>query len=135
MTFNVNVSYKGDLACDITYNPSNYKVITQAKDEKYFSPVDLLAGALAACTVSHIAYKAEAASLPLDTKDISAEIKAIMTDLPVRKVDGFDCVITVKGSGKLSERDKAVMEGAAKSCPVRNSLAADLKINCKFDYR
>lgn len=133
MTSDVSVSYKGDLYCDINYNPSNYKVSTSVKKDDFFSPSELVAGALGACTVSSMAFKAETAQIPVDAKDISLDISIIKQEEP-HKILGFKTVITVKGADKLTDKDKALLEGAAKSCPVKKMMSADLEQDISFVY-
>jgi putative redox protein len=42
--------------------------------------------------------------------------------------------IAMKISGTLSQRDKTVLENAAKTCPVARSLHPDIKQEISFEY-
>jgi uncharacterized OsmC-like protein len=131
MAFSVKVTYQGDMYCNINYIAGNYNVTTSVNLKDYFSPVDLLAGALSSCTVSMIASTIESKNLPVNARNVSMETEVLSAN---HKVNGFKTVIKITDSGKLSDKDKAVIEAAAKSCPVKAALSPDLDIEYTYRY-
>jgi putative redox protein len=94
-----------------------------------FDPVDLLSTALASCIVSYIGYTSKKNSI--ETSNLSAVINPTM-DTQHTKVTDFDIIIT--SNSPILEEHKAIIEHAAKTCPVSNTLAADVKKNFTFIY-
>lgn len=134
MTFNVNVTYKGDMYCNVKYIPGDYSVLTSVSHDDYFSPMDLLAGALSACTVSMIASTMEGKNMNIDAKNVSMETTIKTAENNPHKILGFQAIIKIIGSKSLSDKDKQLIEAAAKSCPVKNTLSTDLTIDYDFRY-
>ncbi len=131
MSYSVKVSYHGDMYCCVNYIPGNYNITTSVNLKDYFSPVDLLAGSLSACTVSMIAATVEGRKLPVNPKNISMETEPVSEN---HKVLGFNATVKIADSEKLSDKDKAIIEAAAKNCPVKGALSSDLVIDYTFRY-
>jgi len=131
MAYNVKVNYQGDMYCNVNYITGDYNIITSAAHNDYFSPVELLAGALSACTVSMIAATVKGKNIPLDTKGISMETESLVEN---HKVLGFNAVIKIAASERLSDKDKTMLEAAAASCPVKGALSPDINIKYEFRY-
>ena len=131
MAYNVKVNYQGDMYCNISYITGDYNIITSAAHSDYFSPVELLAASLSACTVSMIAATIEGKALPVKAEGISMETETLVEN---HKVLGFNAVIKIAASENLSDKDKNMIEAAAKSCPVKGALSSDLEITYEFRY-
>ncbi|MBR7158710.1 MAG: OsmC family protein [Alphaproteobacteria bacterium] len=133
MSADIEVKYQGDLYCDINYLPGDYQIKTSVKNNDFFSPVDLLAAALASCTVSNVAYSAEG-RMPIDTKDISATVEKSVEDKPVPHVSALKVTVTIKNSGQLSDKDKMILEKSADTCKVRNSIYKQIDITSEIVF-
>ena len=94
-----------------------------------FNPVDLLSTALGSCIVSYIAHTSK--KNRIDISNISSVINLTMNNQHT-KVTEFDIVITL--NSPILEEHKAIVEQAAKTCPVSNTIASDVKKNFTFIY-
>ncbi len=94
-----------------------------------FDPVDLLSTSLASCTVSYIAYISK--KNKIEISNLSSVINPTM-DAQHTKVTEFDIIITL--DSPILEEHKAIIEHAANTCPVANTLASDVKKNFTFIY-
>jgi uncharacterized OsmC-like protein len=117
--------YTGGLNCRLTHGPSGTVIETDAPTDNHgrgaaFSPTDLTAASLASCMVTTMAI---AAKLKLNrdlpgvrwevTKEMSADKPRRIVRLAVQIWLPFPKAIDVDG----------VLEGAARNCPVAQSLA------------
>jgi putative redox protein len=94
-----------------------------------FDPVDLLSTALGSCTVSYIAYISK--KNKIDISNLSSVVNPTM-DTQHTKVTDFDINITL--NSPVLEEHKEIIEHAAKTCPVSNTLSSDVKKNFTFIY-
>lgn len=94
-----------------------------------FDPVDLLSTALASCIVSYIAYISK--KNRIDISNLSSVVNPTM-DAQHTKVADFDITITL--NSPILDEHKAIIEHAANTCPVSNTLASDVKKNFTFIY-
>jgi uncharacterized OsmC-like protein len=94
-----------------------------------FDPVDLLSTSLSSCIVSYIAYISKKNNI--DVSNLSSIINPTM-NAQHTKVSDFDIIITI--NNPILEEDKVIIEHAAKTCPVGNTIAADVKKNFTFIY-
>jgi len=82
-----------------------------------FRSVDLLLGALGACSAGTMLTAAAEASIPVTS--VRVELRPVMTMAPER-VSRIKVKMTV--GGNLSEDDLAALRAAAEACKVHNSL-------------
>lgn len=94
-----------------------------------FDPVDLLSTSLGSCIVSYIGYISKKNRIVVS--NLSSVVNPTM-DAQHTKVTDFDIVITLDNS--ILEEHKAIIEHAAKNCPVSNTIASDVKKNFTFKY-
>ena len=66
-----------------------------------------------------------------ETPNVTVEINKTM-NADGTKVEAFDTVVNF--GKEFSTEQKAIMENAAKTCPVGNSLATDIKRSYQFNY-
>lgn len=128
------VTYKGDLRTECEHIQSSNKFITDAPLDnngkgKAFSPTDTVATALASCMLTIMGIKAN--DHKLDIKGTFAEVTKHMEANP-RRISKIDVLINVKG--ELKDRDKTLLENAAKTCPVIHSIHPDIVKNISFKY-
>ena len=98
------------------------------KSNRCFTPGDMLAGALGACTLTMMGYIAARSNYPLD--DVKVEV------LPSFAPDGsglksVQMHITFPKDTPEDIRRRCL--AAAERCPVKNSLSADIKITLLAD--
>lgn len=129
------ITYLGELRTEATHIKSGDKIITdppvdnRGKGEA-FSPTDLLATSLGSCmlTIMGIA----AAERQINIQGTTCSITKVMAADP-RRVSEIHAEIKFPFS--FSDREKAILEHAAKTCPVFYSLHPDIKKVITFDYR
>jgi putative redox protein len=122
------VIYIGQLRTECKHLRSGEKIITDAPvDNKgkgeAFSPTDLTATSLATCMITTMAIAAETHQIPME--GAKAEVLKIMASDP-RRIDGIEVDIYMPPLD-YSDKQKRILENAAKTCPVGRSLHPDLK--------
>lgn len=127
------VIYKGDLRTQAVHLLSHNEIITdapldnQGKGEA-FSPTDLVAAAWLSCmfTIMGIAMKNHQFYA-----EIKGKVMKVMYSNP-RRIGELHAHIQI--SGELSEKQKTMLENAAKNCPVAKSLSSEIKQVVHFEY-
>ncbi len=121
-------TYKGELRTSCVHLASKNSIITDAPVDNHgrgeaFSPTDLVATAFASCMLTVMGIKAN--QMELDIADTKTDVTKIMASEPRRIAE---IVVTIYMPKKnYSEKDKAIMEHTANTCPVFYSLHPDLK--------
>ena len=128
------VVYKGALRTEAIHIRSGNKIITDAPiDNKgkgeAFSPTDLVATALTSCMLTIIGIKAE--NMEINIEGATAELEKTM-DIDPRRIKQLD--ILIKIPIKVNEKAKKILEKAAITCPVVNSLSNDIEIKSSFNW-
>lgn len=128
------VIYLGDLRTECEHLQSGKKMITDAPLDNQgkaeaFSPTDIVATALASCMFTIMGIKARDMSLNLQNS--YAEVTKTMASNP-RRISKIEIDFFLPSN--LGEKDKAILENAAKTCPVIYSLHPDIKKEIKFHY-
>jgi putative redox protein len=137
MSVSIDIRYKGDLKCQATHGPSSKKLATEApvdnggKGEE-FSPTDLVATALGTCILTIMGIVADRNDIALAGAKV--EVVKEMASQPVRRIGALTVTVTVPESLQLSDADKAKLENAAHTCPVKQSLHPDVDVRIKFLY-
>lgn len=128
------VIYQGEKHCELTHGPSGAKFETDApKDNngrgESFSPTDLVAAALGACALTVMAIDAEKNGLTLKGSHCSVEKEMVSNP---RRIGGLKVNIHLPQTLKTDERKK--LEQIALTCPVKESLNANIQIPIEFHY-
>ena len=128
------VNYLGDLRTSAIHIASDKNIITDAPIDNQgkgeaFSPTDTVATALASCLLTIMGIKAR--DLNIDITKTSAEVTKVMASNP-RRISEIQ--ITVNFTKSYEQRIKKILEKAALTCPVSNSLHPDLKQNILFNW-
>lgn len=131
----IETKYPGELRTHATHVRSGNTLITDAPvDNKgkgeAFSPTDLLAASLGSCAMTIIGIAAQTHGYNVEGTEI--RITKIMAENP-RRV-GEVIVEFVFPKNNYSEKEKAVIENAARTCPVAKSLNPELKQTFVFNY-
>lgn len=136
MGVHIKVSYEGELQCQAEHGPSKDRLATDAPVDnqgkgQHFSPTDLLATSLGACMLTTMGIAAKPRQL--DLRGAAAEVEKHMGATPRRHVEKLTVKITLPAA--LETRDRSVLETAARTCPVAESLASTTQIDLSFSYQ
>lgn len=130
------VVYKGELRTVATHIASGTVIETdapvdnQGKGER-FSPTDLVATALATCMCTIMGIAARAHQIDID--GVSCEIQKIMVADP-RRIGEIIVDLHFPVSNSYDDKQKKILEHAAMTCPVFQSLHPDLKKTVSFHW-
>lgn len=130
------IIYKGALRTEAKHLQSNTIIETdaptdnQGKGER-FSPTDLMATSLGSCMLTIMGIKARDMNVSLDGTEVS--IQKNMKPEP-RRVGGIDVRFNFPSSLMLDEKQKAILERAALTCPVAKSIHPDIELNVDFGW-
>jgi len=128
--------YKGNLRNEVTHLQSGTKILTDAPLDNHgkgesFSPTDLLASSLGCCMLTIMGISAESYGFTL--KGTRVETEKVMGTNPRRVVEIKIDFHFPEGSN-FTPQQKRVIESAAKTCPVANSLHPDVKKTINFNW-
>jgi putative redox protein len=130
------VIYAGELRTVATHLQSGSEIETdapvdnQGKGER-FSPTDLVATALAACMVTTMGIKAR--DMPLDLRGMKTSILKIMKPDP-RRIAGINVSFDFPDNLLVDDKQKAILERTAHTCPVMYSIHPDIEVNIVFNW-
>ncbi len=124
------IIYDGNLRTVATHLQSGTVIETdaptdnQGKGER-FSPTDLVATALGNCMLTIMGIKAKDMNVNLDGTKIDIT-KIMMTD--PRRIGEIKVIFNFPGNVKADEKQKTILERAAITCPVFESLHPDMQV-------
>jgi len=131
----ISIKYLGDLRCEARHEPSGTVITTDAPVDnegrgESFSPTDLAATSLGACmlTIMGIAARKQGVDLGETTVKVLKE----MTAQPPRRIAKLTVVFTVPLPA--SHEKRAMLEEAARNCPVHLSLDPGVEQEMRFDW-
>ena len=129
----INSTYDGALRCTSIHAPSSQTLITDAPVDNHgkgesFSPTDLVATALATCMLTVMGIAAERHDINLKGTTVVVG-KEMSSDLP-RRIISLRSVMKIP----LPEEHplRALLEGAALACPVKQSLSTEIDSTVEF---
>lgn len=130
------ITYKGNLRNEVTHLQSGTTIHTDAPLDNHgkgesFSPTDLFASSLGCCMLTIMGISAQSHGFNIDGTKIETD-KIMGTD-PRRIVEIKIDVHFPQGSN-FTPQQKRLIEAAAKTCPVANSLHPDLKKTINFNW-
>jgi putative redox protein len=128
------VKYLGGLRTEATHLGSGNKIITDAPLDNQgkgqaFSPTDLLSSSLASCMLTVMGIAANTHQINMDGSE--AEVTKIMAADP-RRVSEIHIVITLPHT--YNDKEKAILEHAARTCPVALSVNTAIIQKIEFAY-
>lgn len=129
------VTYVGELRTEAEHIASGTTIITDAPvDNKgkgeMFSPTDLVATALASCALTIMGIAADTHGIHMT--GTTCEVLKVMGTGP-RRIIQVDITFQMKGQ-EFTDKQKQLLENAAKTCPVLYSLNADIAKNLIFNW-
>jgi putative redox protein len=129
------INYLGDLRTESMHLKSKKTVITDAPTDNQgkgeaFSPTDLLCNALAACALTIMGIAAKNHNINMDNTQVSISKFMLADPRRVGKI-----VLDFKfPKNTYTQKEKSILENAAKTCPVAKSLSSDLIQEFNFNY-
>jgi putative redox protein len=135
-TMTSNVIYEGGLRTVATHLQSKSAFETdaptdnQGKGER-FSPTDLVGTALASCMLTTMAIKAK--HLEASLKGVEIDVLKIMKSDP-RRIGGLNLTFRYPQGFTASDKDKALLENIAMTCPVKESIHSDIDLQVDFNW-
>jgi putative redox protein len=129
------IVYLGELRTENIHEKSGVKIITDAPPDNQgkgeaFSPTDLLATSLGNCMMTLMGIAARTHSINID--GTKAEMTKIMASNP-RRVAEIQLVFTFP-KNNYTDKEKAILENAARTCPVAFSIHPDINQVLTFNY-
>lgn len=128
------IIHLGELRTEAVHLLSKKQIVTDAPSDNNgkgaaFSPTDLMSTSLGCCAMTIMGIVAERNNI--DLKGTKIKVTKIMESNP-RRVS--EIVLEFLFRTTYSEKEKALLENAAKTCPVAKSLSSDLKQTMIFTY-
>ena len=130
------IIYEGNLRTVATHLQSGTVIETdaptdnQGKGER-FSPTDLVATALGNCMLTIMGIKAR--DLQINLEGTAVDITKNMVTAP-RRIGEIKVIIKFPESLQTDEKQRAILERAALTCPVFESLHPDMKKDVEFKW-
>lgn len=128
------VLYQGELRTVATHLKSGTVIETdapvdnQGKGER-FSPTDLVATALASCMATIMGIAARTHGIDIDGTEF--DVEKIMVPDP-RRIGEIKVDVHFPSGAQYDDKQKAILERAALTCPVFESLHPDCKKTVRF---
>ncbi|RQO31027.1 osmotically inducible protein OsmC [Taibaiella sp. KBW10] len=130
------IIYKGDLRTEATHLQSGSVIETDAPTDnkgkgERFSPTDIVATALGSCmlTIMGIAGNTHNINIVGTTCDITK----LMAENP-RRIGGIKVNLNIIGQESYSSKEKMILEHAAMTCPVIESLHPEIEKVLTFTW-
>jgi putative redox protein len=129
------ITYLGELRTENIHEKSGVKIITDAPPDNQgkgesFSPTDLLATSLGNCMMTLMGIAARTHAINID--GTKAEMTKIMASNP-RRVAEIQLVFDFP-KNNYTDKEKAILENAARTCPVAFSIHPDIKQVLTFNF-
>jgi uncharacterized OsmC-like protein len=131
----ISIKYLGDLRCEARHESSGTVITTDAPVDnegrgESFSPTDLAATSLGACmlTIMGIAARKQG----VDLGETRVKVLKEMTPKPPRRIAKLTVVFTIPLPA--SHEKRAMLEEAARNCPVHLSLDPGVEQEMRFDW-
>ena len=131
----ISIKYLGGLRCEARHEPSGTVITTDAPVDnegrgESFSPTDLAATSLGTCmlTIMGIAARKQG----VDLGDTLVKVLKEMTPKPPRRIAKLTVVFTIPLPA--SHEKRAMLEEAARNCPVHLSLDPGVEQEMRFDW-
>lgn len=130
------ITYEGNLRTVATHLQSGTVIETdaptdnQGKGER-FSPTDLVATALGNCMLTIMGIKAR--DMQINLEGTTIDITKNMVTNP-RRIGEIKVIINFPENLRAEEKQKTILENAAMTCPVFESLHPEMKKDVEFKW-
>ncbi len=136
MAVEMEIVYEGGLRCSARHGPSGQVIATDAPVDNggngaAFSPTDLVGAALGACMLTIMGKVADRNGI--DLLGTKVRVTKEMASEPVRRIKRLGVVMTLPPGLTLSPENRARLENAAHTCPVKQSLHPDVVLDIVFE--
>jgi len=127
--------YAGHLRTEATHVASGNTILTDAPVDNHgrgeaFSPTDLVSAALGSCMMTIMGIVAERHGV--DLTGVSWDVTKHMLADP-RRIGQLD--VTFRLPATLPEKERTILENAARTCPVALSLNPEIRQEVRFEYQ
>ena len=131
------VIYEGELHTVARHLQSGTEIETDAPTDNQgrgerFSPTDLVATALAACMATTMGIKSR--DLQVELKGMKLSVLKIMKPDP-RRIAGVNIVFEFPDNLQVDEKQRAILERTAHTCPVMQSIHPDMEVKIEFNWK
>jgi putative redox protein len=131
----IRTVYTGELRTEATHVKSGVRVITDAPADNQgkgesFSPSDMLAAALGSCMLTIMGIAARTHTINIDGTKI--RVTKVMAANP-RRVSEVHVEFDMPPNN-YTEKEKAILDHAARTCPVALSIHPDIKQLIQFNF-
>jgi len=131
----ISIKYLGDLRCEAQHEPSGASMTTDAPLDnegrgESFSPTDLAATSLGTCMLTIMGIAARRHGIDLGKTTV--KVRKEMTPQPPRRIAKLTVVFTIPLP--VDHPQRALLESAARSCPVHLSLHPEVVQDTRFDW-
>ena len=135
MSVVIDCRYEGDLHCTAVHGPSGDRIVTDAPVDnqgkgEHFSPTDLVAASIGVCALTIMGIAARPRGI--DITGATVRVTKEMGATPRRHIAKLTAVFRLPA--RLDARERALMELAARSCPVQASLGELTRLELVFEY-
>ncbi|RAU84444.1 OsmC family protein [Pontibacter arcticus] len=132
----IQSNYIGDLRTTAQHVASGNSIITDAPVDnngkgEAFSPTDLVCAALGSCMMTIMGIVANRSAI--DIQGMEIETTKIMSAEP-RRIAEVVLNFKMPAGKTYTDKEKAMLENAARTCPVALSLHPDIKQTVSFIY-
>lgn len=131
----IDLQYQGDLRVHAKHQPSGTELHTdapvdnQGKGES-FSPTDLVATGLGSCMATIMGIVAKRHNI--DLKGMKLEVEKLMSQDSPRRIVGLN--VEMRIPQRPSDEQVNLLEQAALTCPVAQSIHPDIKVQTRFHW-
>jgi len=130
------INYKGNLRTEAKHLQSGSIIETDAPTDnngkgERFSPTDLVATALGSCMLTVMGIKAR--DMNVDLEGTTIDVTKIMGTEP-RRITGIKLHFHFAEKTVADEKQKAILENTARTCPVAKSIHPDINMDVAFDW-
>lgn len=131
----MSITYLGDLRCEARHESSGAVLVTDAPVDnegkgESFSPTDLAATSLGTCMLTIMGIVARRHGIDLGATTV--KVRKEMTSQPPRRIAKLTVVFSIPLPA--SHEKRALLENAARGCPVHLSLHPDVEQEMVFDW-
>ena len=131
----ISIKYLGGLRCEARHEPSGTTLVTDAPLDnegrgESFSPTDLAATSLGTCMLTIMGIVARRHEV--DLGETTVHVVKEMSAAPPRRITKLTVAFTIPLPADHPRR--ALLENAARSCPVHLSLHPDIAQEVRFDW-